>query len=135
MGRFYVQSPDMKQDKLIWFAIVFSTFIYAAIVYTLAPNPEGSFGDAVKQQMPMILYGVAAVTFIAALVIPNLLQRSPARVKMIVALALFEACAIYGLMAAMLVKDWRLFVPTWIIALLGMWTKYPSSDVTASAAI
>lgn len=125
----------MKHDKVIWFGIVFSTFIYAAIIYTLAPNPEGSFEDAVKQQLPMILYGLAIVTFVIALVIPNFLVRSPARLKMIVSLALFEACAIYGLMAAMIVRDWRVFVPTWIIALLGMWTRYPSSDPGAAATI
>lgn len=125
----------MKQDKLIWLAIVFSTFVYAGIIYATAPNPQGSFEDAVKQQMPMILYALALVTFVAALVIPGLLQRSPARLKMIVALALFEACAIYGLMAAFIVHDWRVFVPTWIVALLGMWTKYPSSDASAAAMI
>lgn len=121
----------MRQDKLIWFAIVFSTFIYAVIIYTLYPRPEGPFEAAVKQPIALSLYGIAVLTFFAALMAPGFL-RGPARLKMIVSLALFEACAIYGLLAAFLTRDWRLFVPTWIVALLGMWRAYPSdSTITA----
>ncbi len=119
----------MKQEKLIWVAIVFSTFLYAAIVYTLEPNPEGTFGEAVKRnQFTLILYVVAFANFVAATVLPKLM-RSPARVKMIVSLSLYEAVVIFGLLAAMLDHDWRLFLPTWILGLIGMWRVYPSDDV------
>ena len=118
----------MKQEKLIWFAIVFSTFIYAVIVYTIAPNPQGTFGEAVQRnQLTLILYLIAFGTFIAANVVPKTL-RGPARVKLIVALSLFEACVIYGLVAAFFERDWRLFIPTWILGLVGMWRVYPSDD-------
>lgn len=120
----------MKVEKLIWFAIVFSTVLYAAIVYTMAPNPEGTFGEAVKRnQLTLILYLVAFAEFVAAGVLPKLM-RAPARTKLVVALAMYEACAIFGLVAAMIDRDWRLYIPAWILALIGMWRVYPSDDVT-----
>ena len=124
----------MRQDKLIWFAIVFSTFIYAAIIYTLYPNPAGAFEDAVKQQKTLILYGLAVMEFLFAMVAPSFMANRPARLRMTVALALFESCAIFGLLAAFLAQDWRLFVAPWILALLGMWRVYPSGVITETPA-
>lgn len=119
----------MKLEKLIWFAIVFSTFMYMVIVYAIAPNPEGTFGEAVKRnQLTLILYLVAFAEFVAASVVPSLI-RKPERTKLIVALALYEACAILGLMAAMIDRDWRLYIPTWVLALIGMLRVYPKQDV------
>ena len=117
----------MKQDKVLWFAIVFSTVIYAVIIYTLHPRPEGSFEAAARQQMTLILYGLTIVSFVFALIVPGRIS-GPPRLKMIIGLGLFESCAIYGLLAAMLARDWRLFIPTWIVALLGMWRHYPSAE-------
>jgi hypothetical protein len=119
----------MRQDKVLWFALVFSTVIYAAMVFVLYPNPAGSFEDAARQQTTLILYGLAFASFVAGLVAPTVM-RGPARVKMIVAMAVFESCAIYGLLAAMLARDYRLFVPAWIVALLGMWRMYPSGEIS-----
>lgn len=120
----------MRHDKVIWFAIVFSTFIYAGIIYTISPRqPEGSFEDALKNPMTLILYVLAFGTFVAALVVPGtFMQHRPARLRMVVSLALFEACAVYGLMAAFMTRDWRVFVPTWIVGLIGMWRVFPSSE-------
>lgn len=119
----------MRQDKVLWFALVFSTVIYAAIAYMLYPNPQGSFEDAARQQMTLILYGLAVVTFMFALALSGRLP-GPFRKKMVVTMALFESCAIYGLLAAMLARDYRLFIPTWLIALLGMWKMYPTNEVS-----
>jgi hypothetical protein len=65
-------------------------------------------------------------SFGAGFVVPGYI-RVP-RTKMIAALALFEACAIYGLVAAFFARDWRLFLPTWIVGLIGMLRVYPSGD-------
>lgn len=120
----------MKQDKLIWFAIVFSTFMYALVIWILYSKPEGSFEDGVRQQMTMVMYAAALIAFVFGLFVPGTM-RGPARVKMIAGLAIFESCAIYGLVAAMLARDWRLFIPTWVVALLGMWRVYPSDSGAA----
>ena len=115
----------MRIEKVIWFGIVFSTVIYAVIAYATLGTPEGSFDGALKSQYTMILYAIGLATFVGALVLPGML-RSPARTKLVVALALFESVAIYGLMAAFLARDWRLFVPAWIVSLIGMMRAYPS---------
>ena len=117
----------MRVEKVIWFGIVFSTFIYAAIAYATLGTPEGSFDDAVKKQYTLILYPLALATFIAGLVLPGLM-RSPARTKLVVVLAMFESVAVYGLLAAFLARDWRLFIPAWIVSLIGMLRVYPSGD-------
>lgn len=116
----------MQQSKIIWFAIVFSTVIYLAILIAVPP-PQGSFDDAVKKPLTLILYVVALSMFIAALVVPNVLGRQGQQ-KMILALGLFEACAIQGLLAAFIAQDWRLYIAPWIVALIGMIREFPSAE-------
>jgi hypothetical protein len=123
----------MNPDKVLWFALVFSTVIYAGIAYALFPNPEGSFEDAVRQQTTLIFYGLAVCSFLFGLTLPGRVP-GPWRKKMIIAMGVFESCAIAGLVAAFLARDYRLFIPTWIIALLGMWKMYPSAEVSETAA-
>jgi hypothetical protein len=123
----------MNQQKIIWGALVFSTFIYVGIAYSLAPEPELPFTESVTQTMALTAYGVAFAAFIAAMVIPGLLVSAPPRLKMIVAMAMFESCVIMGLIAAMLLKDWRLIVPTWIASLIGFMREFPSDEVNAPA--
>lgn len=116
----------MRQKKIIWFAIVLASFIYAVIVWMLAKNwPQpGPFDEAVRHEMVLMLYAVAVVTFVMALFIPRIMSANAP--KYIVALALFESVVIYGLLAAFLRQDWRLFVPTWILGLIGFATRWPS---------
>lgn len=124
----------MTTDKILWGAMVVSTFVYFAIIYMLGKPVEGSFQEAfMRTQFPLILYGIAAVTFVMANILPAR-NRGPARLKMVMALALFEACVIYGLVAAFLVKDWRLFIPTWILGLIGMLRVYPSDEPMSGTA-
>ncbi len=123
----------MNQQKIIWMALVFSSFIYVGIAYSLAPDPELTFSESVGQSMALTLYGVAFTTFILAMVIPGMLVSAPPRMKMIVAMAMFESCAIIGLIAAMLLKDWRLIVPTWIASMVGFMREFPRDEVSAPA--
>lgn len=123
----------MNQQKIIWGALVFSTFIYVGIAYSLAPDPELPFSDSVTQTVALAVYGLAFAAFIAAMVVPSLLVSAPPRLKMIVAMAMFESCVIMGLIAAMLLKDWRLIVPTWIASLIGFMREFPRDEVSAPA--
>lgn len=123
----------MNQEKIIWFAIAFSTFVYLGVAYTLAPAPALPFEESVRGMFPLGLYAAALAIFLAALVVPGLNQSLPRRKKMILAMALFEACAIMGLVAAILQKDWRLFVPPWIAALIGFIREWPRDEVSSPA--
>ena len=115
----------MKMDKVLWAAMVFSTVVYAGIAYMILRERAMSFEDALKLPYTLVFYGFALAAFIAGFVLPGLMH-APARVKMIIALAIFESCAIFGLMAAFLGRDWRLFIPAWIVSLIGMIRAYPS---------
>jgi hypothetical protein len=123
----------MNQQKIIWLALVFSSFIYVGIAYALAPNPELPFAESVARSMALTAYGVAFTAFILAMVIPSLLVSAPPRLRMIVAMAMFESCVIMGLIAAMLLKDWRLIVPAWIASLVGFMREFPRDEVSAPA--
>jgi hypothetical protein len=116
----------MRQKKIIWFAIVIASFIYATILYYLSrqwPAP-GPFEKAFENQVVLILYGLSVLTFIFAL-FPRL--GNPKQNAFIVSLALFESVAIYGFMAAFLARDWRLFIGPWVLALVGFMTRWPST--------
>ena len=123
----------MNQQKIIWGALFFSSFIYVGIAYSLSPDPARPFSESVMQTMALTAFGVAFAAFIAAMVIPSLLVSAPQRLKMIVAMAMFESCVIMGLIAAMLLKDWRLIIPTWIASLVGFMREYPRDEVSAPA--
>ena len=124
----------MNQEKVIWVAIAFSTFVYLGVAYTLAPTPALPFEESVRGTFALVFYAVAFAIFITALVVPGLNPSLPRRTKMILAMALFEACAIMGLMAAILQKDWRLFIPPWIAALIGFFREWPGGEVSSPAA-
>src|SRR5687767_3939258 len=104
----------MRTPKILWFAIAWSTVIYLVIAYMLHPVPARPFAESVRSTITLALYAAAFAAFVVALVIPNLLVRLPAQQKMMVALAMFEACAIFGLVAAFTQQDWRIYVPAWI---------------------
>ncbi|MFL6245099.1 MAG: hypothetical protein ACJ74H_03670 [Thermoanaerobaculia bacterium] len=123
----------MNQQKIIWGALVFSSFIYVLLAYMMAPNPERSFSESASATMTLALYGAAFACFLVAMVIPAMLVSTPPRVKMLVAMAMFEACVIMGLIAATVLKDWRLIVPAWIASLIGFMREFPSSEVSAPA--
>lgn len=123
----------MTTDKILWGAMVVSTFIYAAMIYMIAPNPERSFEASARQQMTLVVYCMALAAFAASNFVPKLM-RGPARLKMIVGAALAESCAIFGLVGAFVAHDWRIFVPTWILSLIGMWRVYPGDEPMSGTA-
>jgi CDP-diglyceride synthetase len=134
MARFYPRGAynfRMPNPKIFWFAMAFSTVIYAVVLYTVAPVPPRPFQESLRSTFTLVLYGVAFITFIAALLMPGRLPVNPPHKKMIVAMAMFEACAIHGLMAAFMQQDWRLYVLTWIAALIGFVREFPRDEVTS----
>jgi hypothetical protein len=123
----------MNQQKIIWGALVFSTFVYVFMAYMLAPDPALPFSESVTQTTALAVYGAAFVAFIVAMVVPSMLVSAPPRVKMLVAMAMFESCVIMGLIATILLKDWRLIIPTWIASLVGFMREFPRDEVSAPA--
>ncbi|MDQ3281930.1 MAG: hypothetical protein M3Q69_11020 [Acidobacteriota bacterium] len=126
----------MSPSKLIWIAIAFSTGIYAFIAFTVAGQAEQPFDASVKDPIVLVLYGLAVMVFIVAGILPRMLTTAPARVRMIVGMALYEACAVFALVAAFLRHDWRLYLAPWALAVIGFARLWPGSgDVTSSARV
>ena len=118
----------LRARRIIWFAIAFSTVIYAFIVYTMG-QPLRPFEESARQQLTIICYVLALVMFFLA---PVVSRRLPEPARMIIGLALSEACAIFGVVAAFIAHDWRIYIPAWIVALIGFTRYWPGAEETAT---
>ena len=115
----------MNQRMVIWVAIVFSTVVYLVVALTVAGGaPDASAGQARREYVP-ILYGLAILTFLFGwLAVPRVV-RSSRRLRMICAMAIYEAGAIFGLIGAFLTKDWRIYLLPWALAIIGFLRERP----------
>lgn len=114
-----------SQQKVLWFAIVCSTVIYALIAFTIAGQPQGTFDAAFQRTEVFVLYGLAVAAFVAAMILPRAL---PPQARFVATLAIFESCAIFGLVAAFLVRDYRLYVGPWALAVIGFLKAFPQTE-------
>jgi hypothetical protein len=109
-----------RKLQIIYVAIVMSTLIYAAVAWitTDAIVPAKTLSDELQSPLTLGLYGGAAVALVLALLI---------RVRKLLPLrwALLEAVCICGLIAAIMLGDWRLYAGPWFLALLGFATLFP----------
>jgi len=120
---------ERRQLQIIWVGLVTASCIYGVIDWVVVGRlvHVKSLEQELRSPVVLALYGVAALTFLTALGV----RITPRRQMLIVRLALFEAVAIYGLLAAFLTNDWRLFLPTWVLAMLGfVQTLPPSAEYT-----
>ena len=116
----------MAQQRIIWFAIVFSSVIYLVIAFMIAPDTSGGFDEVASRQPIPILYAAALGVFLFAwFVARKIVRAKDPKTRLIVSLALFESCAIMGLVAAMVGKDWRLYLAPWVLALIGFIGEFP----------
>lgn len=118
----------MVPRKLIWFAIVWSTFIYMFLAYWFGRTPKGTFEESVKHPIVLGLSLASLAAFIAGIVVSTSMRGKNPWQAFIVALGLFEACAVFGLTAAFFMQDWRVFIPSWVLALVGFLREWPSSS-------
>jgi len=115
--------------KAIWLAIFASTVIYAVIVFTIAREPQRTFNESLRLPLVLAMHAAALVTLAMSFLVPP--RISHPRPRFIVRLALTEAVALYGVMAAILAHDWRLYLGPWAIALIGFLQAWPSSSEEA----
>jgi len=123
-----------QQNRIIWFAIAFSTVLYAVIAYATSPSPRQPYDAAVKNPLVLVMYFAALSAFVAGNVVPAMLKHAPARTRMIMSLAIFESCAIFGLVSTFLLQDWRLYLAPWALAVIGFLRSWPSDDGSSGAA-
>ena len=106
--------------QLVYFAILMSTLIYAIVAWaTTKPiTPGRPLADELRNPTTIALYSVAAGSFLAAMIIRS-------RRLLIARWAMLEAGCICGLIAALLLGDWRLYIAPWTLALVGFVSLYP----------
>ena len=111
--------------KLIYFALIASTFIYAGIIWMLLGQrtPAGTIEQELRRPDILILMLLSPSMFGLSLFLGG-----ETRQRMIVRWAIVETSTIYGLIAAMLVSDWRLFAIGWGLSLLGFALAFPPDE-------
>ena len=115
----------MMQQRLIWFALVFSTFLYGVLAYATERNYRlQPIELMLRRPFVIAAYVIGIALFFLAL---RMSQRFVAQ------LALLDAVAIMGLLAAMLLRDWRIYLPAWGLALIGFVRVYPGEDAARSS--
>lgn len=115
--------------QLIWVALFVATCIYGVIDWVVVGHLTHlqTFEQELRSPTVLLLYGLAIATFLAALAVRTWQRQN----LFVMRLALFEACALFGLVAAFLTNDWRLFVPAWALSALGfLQTIPPSAEYT-----
>ncbi|MEK6375207.1 MAG: hypothetical protein AABO58_21240 [Acidobacteriota bacterium] len=110
--------------RLIYFALITSTFIYAGIVWSLsrAWTPAGTLEQELQQPIILILMVLSMATFAFSFSLGawmNAETPERQRLRIVVRWAIIESVTIYALMAAFIARDWRLFAIGWVLTLVG----------------
>lgn len=118
--------------QVVWVALFIATCIYAVLDWVVVGHlvHVQTFEQELRSPLVLVLYALAVVTFLAAFAF----QATRRQNIYVARLALFEACAVFGLIAAFLTNDWRLFLPTWALAVVGfVQTLPPRAEYTPRA--
>jgi len=130
--------------RIIWAALLASVLIYAFLIFMAVPKaPPAPFQAAFSNPIILILHVIGLMVFFMAFVMSSLLLRRAStpppppgtmiisgrvRLALLVRWALMESAAIFGLVAAFLAQDPRLFLALGCLAVIGMLASYPSDD-------
>ena len=145
---------DVRTVRVIWFALMMTLVIYAIICFTvLRPATTAPLEETFRNPIVIALHVVAIADLLMSFIMPrNILRRNasaprapqypsvdpvvtPAiRTAMILRWALIECVAIFGLLAAFMVHDSRVFLPLLAVSAAAMLMAYPSDNALRDAA-
>lgn len=114
---------NLQGKRIVWGVIVFGTVLYLVIALFVARDTEGSLGEKIQSPLVMGLYLAAAASFLAANMVPRTLAA-----WFVVSLALLETVAILGLVAALVLSDWRLILAPWLLSMAGFIRLWPARE-------
>ena len=121
---------SLQQLRILWFALFMSTVIYALVVYLIsAQHPVKPLDENLGRPFTLICYALAIGSFIAGTILWNVMRTRPLQLRMVASMAVFEAGAVFGLVAAFLTYDWRVYVPAWVLCLMGFARCFPGENV------
>ena len=105
-------------EKLVYFALILSTFIYCLVVWVVmhAQAPMGTLEQEFHQPIVFVLMLLSLSAFVVSLSLRNAITRW----------AFCESCCIYGIVAAFVAHDWRLFAMGWVLSLVAFVLARPA---------
>ena|ERR1043166_3750594 len=106
--------------QIIYVALLMSTLIYGAVAWvtTRAIAPGKSLGDELHNPLTIAMYSAAAGTFLAAMIVRS-------RKALLVRWTMLDASCVFGVVAAFVLGDWRLYIAPWALALAGFIILFP----------
>lgn len=118
---------ETSQLKIIWFALTMSIVLYGVIAFMIVPRSDQSFDALFANPIILVLHLAGLAMFAISFVVPaNMLKRSNnVRMAMIMRWAMIESSAVFGLLAAFIGQDVRLFLPLGALAIAGMLLAFP----------
>jgi len=136
------QNPLHRTLWTIWASMIFSIAIYGVISRVAVPQQNRQpISEALKEPVVLVLYAVAVLSFLMGIWIPRMLVKTSQPGLMpdasltprlmpafIVQFAIFESIAIYGLLAAFLQQDWRLFMGPAALSVAGFLIAAPTAE-------
>jgi len=113
------------QLKIVYLALIASTFIYAAIVWML--YGQRAPAETIEQELhrPVIL--IPMVMSLAMFAVSFAIGGED-RSRRIMRWAITESVTIFALVAAFLASDWRLFAIGWALSLVGFVLAWPAAE-------
>jgi amino acid transporter len=148
-------NDTVQTVRIIWFGLLMSIVIYAAVAFVVVEGPAATpLEDAFSDPIVLALHGAGLAVFAMSFVVsaamlkgtssanaqahraapqpppaPGVVRVTPRmRSALIARWAMTEATAVFGLVAAFLKSDPRLFLPLGALAIAGMLLAYPSDD-------
>jgi hypothetical protein len=140
------QNPLHRTLWVLWGAMIFSVALYGVIARVAVPEQNKQpLSEALENVVVLTLYGIGVLSFLLGIWIPRLLQKSSEPGIMpsmgpdasltprlmpafTVQYAIFESVAIYGLIAAFLQQDWRLFIGPAALSIAGFLIAAPTEE-------
>jgi hypothetical protein len=123
----------MNQLRIIWAAILTSTVVYFAVLWTsLHDRPfTRPLTESLRDPRTIAAYVVAVVLYFAAFLVSGSIERgrgrntADVRRAAIVRFAILESICVVGLVVAFLEADWRIYLPTFVLTFLGFARSLP----------
>lgn len=144
-------APNLRTVRIIWLALLISVLLYGVLAMVVRPAEQPLSGTPAI----FVLHVIAIPALLGAYLVPKFLDRGAADealrdamttppsdnpsvppklfVGLIARWAMLESVAIFGLMAALLGGDPRLFFPLGIVSVAGMLLSYPGESIARRA--
>ena len=111
-----------------------SVALYGVIAYVMAPVGEQPFDAAFSNPIILALRIAGIGMFAMSFILSSILMKRSANVRgaMLIRWAMIESAAVFGLLAAFIGNDVRLFIPLGARAIAGMLIAYPKREDSLS---